>query len=163
MIHLSMTSINNAPICGSCCHPMDMNGIDCPTCEREIADELKGGIKFRQGTTRYVVLVGRWAVKFPTFKYGYRNFLRGLLGNIDEAGMGRGKDARLAPALFALPGGWLLVMPRCKPVSPREFHDLVNMKSFDLLPVEDKRDSFGWYKGRIVAIDYASAGSGRVR
>lgn len=69
------------------------------------------------GATRVVILVGRWAVKFPQVRYGWRNFLFGLLANMQERTFARAGWPELCPVVCSLPGGWLVVMPRCDPVS----------------------------------------------
>jgi len=57
--------------------------------------------------------------------------------------------------MWSMPGGWMLVMPRCKPITREEFFAL-DEAEFDAIPVENKPDSFGWFDGRIVSIDYGS-------
>ena len=125
----------------------------------------------RFGCTRYVILTRRFAIKIPQFKYSWRLFLIGLLANMQERGFSKIKDARLCPVLFSVSGGWLIVMPKCRELTREEFFNM-NIKIFhppDLgdpvengkngnweIPVENKLDSFGWYRNRIVAIDYGS-------
>jgi hypothetical protein len=57
------------------------------------------------------------------------------------------------------PGGWLLVMPRCEPISQEltdaEFEKFAHHDD-RWIPVENKADSFGILDGRLVAIDYGS-------
>ena len=83
------------------------------------------------------------------------------------------KDDRLCPIKFYIPGGWLIVMPRCNIIIDEDFQNLdVNLfwpndkedyhpdntceeNEFNA-PVENKQDSFGYYNGKIVAIDYGS-------
>lgn len=116
-------------------------------------------ILFKYGTTRTVLLTKNYAFKFPTF-VEWRLFLKGLLGNIQETQFSP-LSKQLCPVLFSIPGGFLVVMPRCKPLTLDEFSNL-DYESFiyktpDLvLPVENKLDSFGLYEGRIVAVDYGS-------
>lgn len=126
------------------------------------------------GVTRHVILIGDYAVKIPRLNYGWRNFLQGLLCNMQEASFGKMNDKRMCPVLFSINGGFLLIMPRCRPLSEIEFNTL-NINTFwgknekatngyygdCIIPVEHKRDSFGWFKAngvnnKIVAIDYGS-------
>lgn len=130
------------------------------------------GIKVHKGTTRTVILVKQKAFKFPRPKKGNRwgCFLEGLLANRREADLGTLGFSQLCPVLFHIPGGWLTVMGRADPL-PKEIWDRMNIKDFmlgvnsnnidheyfdgispDL--VEDKIDSFGIYRDRIVAVDY---------
>jgi hypothetical protein len=136
------------------------------------------------GATRTVILVGRWAVKLPNLRYGWRPFLRGLIANGIEREWWRDtRDPRLCPVLFGVPGGWLLVMPRCEPIGepdeieePTRYAEHVrHLEAFvaetyraSAIPAEIKADSFGWlggkdargvsreHLGRLVAVDYGN-------
>lgn len=121
----------------------------------------------RTGCTRIVVLTKRYAFKFPNFLDGWpRLFYTGLLANLQEkcfAGVGW---PELCPVKWSLPWGFLVVMPRCQVLSDDEFlsidyaewikrgEDLP--KGEWVIPVEPKSNSFGWYEGRVVAIDYGN-------
>lgn len=125
------------------------------------------------GVTRHVILIGKYAVKIPRLNYGFALFLRGLQGNMQENIFGKMGDKRMCPVLWASKGGFILIMPRCKLLSDAEFKT-VNIKKFHPLtvseacyngvfniPVEFKKDSFGWHKFNninavIVALDYGS-------
>lgn len=112
------------------------------------------------GVTRMVILVGPWAVKLPRLNYGWAAFLRGLLCNIQESEFGRLGWPGFCPVRFALPGGWLIVMPRAQVMTDEEFaafdfHTFVNRGEY-VIPAEEKPDSFGWLNGQVVAIDYGS-------
>jgi hypothetical protein len=74
------------------------------------------------------------------------------------------KDERLCPIVFYLPGGWLTVMIKCRELTRKEFLTFdrnifypypEDISRFNI-PVEDKEDSFGWYRNKIVAVDYGS-------
>lgn len=125
-----------------------------------------------KGTTRYVFLTKKNAIKIPSL-YSWRCFLNGLLSNMQEVEFSKMNDERLCPVKFYLFGWFMVVMPRCKEVSINEYKN-VNISVFwpnseeDYhpynecervkfnVPVENKRDSFGIYNGKIVAIDYGS-------
>jgi hypothetical protein len=117
----------------------------------------------RTGSTRWVFLVGPYAIKIPRLDY-YRNFLLGILANQQEAQWARLPFARkkLCPVLFR---SWLylvIVMPRARTLKEGELSrtDLELFCTVDedwTLPAELKADSFGYLPdGRLVAVDYGS-------
>ena len=116
----------------------------------------------RQGVTRIVILTGRFAIKFPRFGYGWRFGLQGLLANMQEREFGAAGWPELCPVLFALPGGFALVMRRAEPLTDEQWEafDPEAFRNSGLpdryIPVEGKRDSFGMIDGKIVAIDYGN-------
>ena len=126
-------------------------------------------ILWHGGVTRTVILTKRWAIKLPCLVYGWKYFLYGFLANMQELEWS-GFDERLCPIRFALPGGALVVMPRCEPLTDEEFCDSVaedwnlmcdlstGEKLCAELPVEMKTCSFGRLNGRIVAVDYGGCG-----
>lgn len=106
-----------------------------------------------------VVLARRWAIKLPR-PTSWRLFLCGLLANMQERELGATRWPQLCPVLFSLPGGWLVIMPRCAPLTNDEWstfcvdefceHDAYTV------PAEAKQSSFGKLGGVIVAVDYGS-------
>ncbi len=111
-----------------------------------------------QGATRHVLLTDRWAIKVPRVTAGYRSFLHGLLANHQEA-LFSNMSPSLCPVRLGLPLGLLVVMPRCESLaqgmSDGEYEAFVTHEHY-VLPVENKRDSFGVLNGNIVAVDYGS-------
>lgn len=72
----------------------------------------------------------------------------------------RGRYPELCPIVFYMPLGLLVVMPRLDVLTDEEFlrvniDDLTNRDEYQI-PVENKANSFGWYRGRPVAIDYGN-------
>lgn len=116
----------------------------------------------RYGVTREVILTRRYAIKVPRLSFGWRNFLHGLLGNMQEAAFSAAGWPELCPVEFSIPGGWLLVMRRAEPLSDADWErfDAMSFRETEdyIVPVEAKQDSFGWLDGRIVAVDYGSYG-----
>ncbi|MES2323237.1 MAG: hypothetical protein V4633_13315 [Pseudomonadota bacterium] len=120
----------------------------------------RGNFRFAYGTTRTVLLVGKYAVKFPA-TVEWRLFLLGLLANMQERKFSRCGWPELCPVLFSLPGGWLVVMRRAKNLSydewmgfdAGELNAFVNRPEY-AVPAELKMDSFGWLDGKLVAVDY---------
>ena len=121
---------------------------------------VSGDWRIKQGSARNILLTKHYAIKMPRL-VEWRLFLYGLLANMQEAQFWRYLHSdKLCPVLWSLPGGLLLVMPRAAAFS-REDHAALDFDAFVdagtwVVPVEDKQDSFGWYCGRIVAIDYGS-------
>ena len=121
--------------------------------------------KLHRGSTRWVFLTKNYAIKFPSL-HSWKNFLSGLLGNIQEIEFNKLNNEKLCPIKIYAPGGWFVVMSRCKPLTRIEYDKLIDHTwllcyaeddhvSF-MLPVEMKLSSFGWLNGRIVALDYGS-------
>ncbi len=126
-------------------------------------------MKWVRGRTRNVLLVGRYAVKFPIFS-SYRKFLYSLLGNHFEWHHRKVSKEFQAPIWFYIPGGLLLVMARCEPLDVEAEASEIIM--FDLLKkalaqgeegfldiVEISTENYGYYQGRWVAFDYGHGGN----
>ena len=111
-----------------------------------------GGMRLCLGASRWVVLVGHWALKVPR-PTGWRRFITGLLGNMDEACISRQRLPHLCPVLWAMPGGFLSVMPRAAPVNGLPWWEVYDL--LERVEVERKESSFGVVAGRIVCVDYA--------
>ena len=111
------------------------------------------------GVTRIVILTQKYAIKVPTVMYGWKMFLYGLLGNMNERRWSGAKG--LCLVLWGCPGGFLNVMPRCSALTDDEFCALVPKrwgKGGALPEVELKTCSFGRLAGKIVAVDYGGYG-----
>jgi len=123
----------------------------------------------KTGATRWVFLIGKYAIKFPSL-YSWRLFLRGLLGNDQEVQWGRSFQwtKKLCPIFWTCFGRFIVIMPRVKVMTPKEFSELkesiayyawldgVEEDKMPPMPCELKADSFGWLNGRLVIIDYGS-------
>lgn len=111
------------------------------------------------GATRLVILTKTRAFKLPSL-WSWKHFLEGLLANMQEKVFSDAKWPELCPVTFYIPGGFLSVMPRTVPLSDHEwevfdYSTFVDREDY-VIPAEDKRDSFGVLRGRLVAIDYGS-------
>jgi hypothetical protein len=67
--------------------------------------------------------------------------------------------AKLCPVMFALPGGFLVVMQRATPLTDAhadglDYHELLTFEDGLMIPAEAKRSSFGMLGERIVVIAY---------
>lgn len=102
-----------------------------------------------RGRNRLVLLTRRYAFKIPSVRC-WRDFLFGLLNNLNEAAWSR--EPGHCPVLYAAPLGFLLVMPRLRILTDTEFASLDPAA----LPgrAERKPDSYGWLNGEPVAVDY---------
>jgi hypothetical protein len=114
----------------------------------------------RSGISRTVILVGRYAVKVPSFRGhmpgGIRGrmagFAHGLLHNQSEA-IWSGFEAwhgMVAPVLHSWLGGLVNVYPRCDPAP-----DGAELFEMDPDPGDVKRDNYGLLAGRLVRVDYS--------
>lgn len=115
----------------------------------------------RDGITRDVFLISKYAIKIPKLTYGWGSFLQGLLANMQEVRFAASGWPELCPILFALPGGLCVVMPRTEPLDEmgdwKDFNPIAFCQTEDyVIPCEYKWDSFGKLDGRIVAIDYGN-------
>ena len=103
------------------------------------------------GCTRTVLLFKNYVIKLPSFR-SWKYFLIGLLANIHEHQWWLlTKSNRLCPVKFYIPGGFLLVMPRCDTLETFDDWDY-----FDELPLDKKVENLGMYNGKVVLIDYGS-------
>lgn len=110
-------------------------------------------MKVKRGSTRIVILVGKYAVKIPNI-VEWKLFLNGLLGNMRERAYWRFQTfPKLCPIVFSIPGGFINIMKRATPLSIEEFNDL-NWVLFDRIPCERKLSSYGLLEGKIVVVDY---------
>ena len=112
------------------------------------------------GISRDVFLIGKYAFKFASPRYGYDKFLQGLLANMQETTFSKAGWPELCPVLVSVPGGFLNIMVRTRVMTDEEFDDF-EFKGFIerdgyIVPVEAKSDSFGWLDGKVVAIDYGN-------
>jgi len=116
----------------------------------------------KTGTTRYVLVVGRFAFKFPRIS-SWRNFLAGLLHNMNERAFSTMNIDLLCPVVASAPGGFLNVMPACQVSADCELlriwlSAVEQHEQSDVLLgiVEMKPDSVGLLHGRPVAVDYGT-------
>src|SRR5438128_322796 len=123
-------------------------------------------MKIQSGMTRTVIIIYKWALKFPVMNHGWQYFLCGLLGNMQEQWLSKitrfSRDSnKLCHVLFRVPLGFLIVMRKANILTEEEFARWKN-NNYDTfvkyergsLPVEAKPSSFGWLDGKVVAIDY---------
>lgn len=115
-------------------------------------------MEIKQGSSRTVILTKKYAFKLP-YIGRWKCFLRGLIANMQEVDFNTLEDERLAKVVFHLPAGFLVVMKRAEPLKDFNKTFLIGFctKRKELeLPVELKKDSFGYINGVLKAIDYGS-------
>lgn len=121
-------------------------------------------MELKFGTTRIVLLAGKFAFKFPNFRE-WRLFLYGLLGNMQEKTFSVYPE--VCPVKFYIPGGFLNIAARAMEFTEEDYYkyiheeykidgnsDVVFVNEDYTLRVEDKASSFGWLNGKIAIIDF---------
>jgi len=123
-------------------------------------------MKLKAGTTRIVLLIWKYAIKFPRFWHYYgqghrwKIFLRGMLANLDEHFWWQCayKKDKLCPVSWRSPLGFILVMRRAEELKESEYDKETFEVMFKNLPLDNKIQNFGKLKdGRIVLVDYADS------
>ena len=112
------------------------------------------------GTTRVVVVLFAWALKFARGERGRRcnKYEQRLFGSVDER-----RRAMLCPVRWCSTNGSLLVMTAASPLTEAERDRLLLSDGFpvwDYRPGEadepHKASDWGWLQGRLVALDYST-------
>ena len=121
--------------------------------------------QIKYGCSRISILIFNYCIKLPnlidncvyTGIYGkVYSLSKGIQHNITEYKIANSTN-EVCPVHFSFLG-LINIMPRCRVLTIKEF-DAFDFKSYKYkedynIPVENKPDSFGWYKNKIVAIDY---------
>jgi hypothetical protein len=116
----------------------------------------------RTGTTRLVLVVGRWAMKFARSARGRRcnRYEANLFASVDER-----RRWMLCPVRWRTASNWLIVMTAAVPLTETEKDKIIDSDGFpdwDYMPGEDgepfeyKASDWGWIEGRLVALDYST-------
>lgn len=144
-----------------------MNVMRSLTPNRKYGNEVNK-FKIKHGSTRTTILIGKFAIKIPSFVgKEFRLFLLGLVGNIDEHWRSHCHfNNAVNPVIFHIPGGWLNVYRRAEPLTEIQwisfdyhYHCNYTCRLVDRFVhmnfIENKYDSFGIVDDKIVAVDYA--------
>lgn len=122
-------------------------------------DAIHQRCEIAYGATRVVWLLGNVAIKLPR-PQSWKNFLLGLIANMQEREFSLAGWPELCPVLWSVPGGWLVVMRRAAPMSEKLFADFdfdaFVQKGDYYVPVEPKVENLGVLDGRVVAVDYGN-------
>lgn len=116
-----------------------------------------------KGCTRIVFKFKRFVIKIPNFLYEHDHFLKGCAANWSERGYYKvhskviyegNMSEYVAPSYFCSWFGLIQVQAYCNP-------KLTNLteeeKGFykPLCGTDNKKENFGYYKGKLVCVDYA--------
>lgn len=113
----------------------------------------------RNGITRLVFVFKKFVVKIPNFTYEHDHFLIGCRANWSERKCWQqwkgNYEVRnmLCPSLFCSWFGLIQIQARAK-IMERDLYE-VELIPFGDLTRDTKKENFGYYKGRIVCVDYA--------
>lgn len=123
------------------------------------AQAMRERCEINFGATRAVLLIGGLAFKLPR-PLSWKHFLLGLIANMQEVTFSAAKWPELCPVLWSIPGGFLVVMRRARPLTQDEF-DAIEIpdwleKGDYYVPMEAKIENFGMLDGRVVAVDYGN-------
>lgn len=115
-------------------------------------------IKIKKGTTRTVLLMSNYAIKFPRVSNGHLIFLQGCYANWSErhyCKMFKGMPDfynKVAPSFFCSVFGLLQIQIRVE-ANRMELTD-EQVDYFKDLCTDTKPNNFGYYKGKLVCVDY---------
>lgn len=117
-------------------------------------------MKFIQtGITRTVLLIGKYAIKFPNGRYQHDHFLKGCYCNwkeryytkIAKGYTGDGFFSKIAPTIFCTWFGLVAIQIRVKPLE----NDLTDMQLEDMKDFREcKKENYGMLNGKLVCVDY---------
>lgn len=118
---------------------------------------------FCKGTSRSVLLIGKYALKFPRC-LSWKAFVMGMLANINEAQWKNApNDWHLCPLLYSNKFGLLNIMPRCKSIKHRGLYAVELARLSAITPLskswyvyDAKPRNFGMLNGRMVKLDYGN-------
>lgn len=125
---------------------------------KKFITKFKRNMHFIQGQTRLVILTKNYAIKLPNFLKSYRQFLYGLVSNLQELNY-QHKSPYLLPVQWSSYFGIVLVFKRVKPLnmmlSKIEFNKIVGTLH-GYPKIDFKLDSFGFLNGQVYIIDYGT-------
>lgn len=120
-------------------------------------------LEIHKGITRKVLLIGKFAIKVPRLFNRHYNFLHGCMSNWKERDFCKkfkdvdfenNKYEFVAPSYFCSWFGLVQIQARCK-VNTRELTDEELEFFTELCDSETKPENFGYYKGKLVCLDYS--------
>lgn len=119
-------------------------------------------MQLKQGITRKVILIFNLAIKLPNISYGHSNFLQGCYANWSErkyckdfknADYEENLYKYVAPSYFCSWFGLLQIQARCE-INKIDLTSDQEKIFKSLCGTDMKKENFGYYKGRLVCLDY---------
>lgn len=116
----------------------------------------------KNGINRKVFLVWKYAIKIPQFDYCHIHFVQGCLANLNERKYykdfyGSSYEGNMvdfvAPSLFCSWFGLFQIQLRCEPNKIALTESEISF--FKPLTRDIKETNFGFYKNKLVCLDYA--------
>lgn len=113
----------------------------------------------KNGVTRTVFIFKNFVIKIPTLKT-HSNFLEGCIANWKERKYTKAFECipnhdfalSIAPSWYCFPFGLLLIQAKVNKLD-RELQE-EEYKKFSDYKMDMNKNNFGYYKGRIVSVDY---------
>lgn len=112
-------------------------------------------MKISQGVTRIVFIFNRFVIKIPNFLCQHSHFLQGCYANWSERQYCKNSldITMISYSYFCSWFGLFQIQAKCEP----KLEDLTEVEiiKYDHLHAGDyKKENFGWYKGKLVCLDY---------
>jgi hypothetical protein len=114
----------------------------------------------RTGITRTVILVGRYAIKVPSFRGHVHGDMRGRIAGFCQGVIANQAEylwrdfeawrGQVAPVLHSWFWGLIQIYPRCQSAP-----DGAELFELEPCPGDLKPENFGLLDGRLVRVDYA--------
>lgn len=116
-----------------------------------------------RGISRIVFIFKYYVIKIPNYRFGMLHFLQGCYANWSERHFCKSFKNEdnvyenlykyVAPSYFCSWFGLLQIQAKCKPL----LRDLTNEEKIIYKPLcgkDNKSENFGWYKEKLVCLDY---------
>lgn len=113
----------------------------------------------KRGITRIVFIFKNFVIKIPNFRYKHNHFLQGCYANWSEREYTKNFKCLpqfynlIAPSYFCSWFGLIQIQAKCQP----KLEDLTEEEKLiyiNLCGTDNKKENFGWYKKRLVCLDY---------